>query len=222
MTTTHYPIAVLSAARTRGQIGMSFCPGRAPYSWLGSYHMRDLGHDVGTIARWSPRVVITVMHQDELLELQLEELPDRLRSANIDWHLLPFPSDGVRWAGFERYWVVFVPLLSAHLAAGARIFIHCRDGIHRSGFVAARLLIDLGCRPQDAINRVRAAMPGAIDVPEQERELLLLEGRSSGLPPDVSGQQELELDVQHRVQSAAIPLLKPSTVRPFGNARRNV
>lgn len=184
--------------------------------------MRDLGHDVGTIARWSPRVVITVMHQDELLELQLEELPDRLRSANIDWHLLPFPSDGVRWAGFERYWVVFVPLLSAHLAAGARIFIHCRDGIHRSGFVAARLLIDLGCRPQDAINRVRAAMPGAIDVPEQERELLLLEGRSSGLPPDVSGQQELELDVQHRVQSAAIPLLKPSTVRPFGNARRNV
>jgi hypothetical protein len=180
--------------------------------------MRDLGHDVGTIARWSPRVVITAMHQDELLELQLEELPNRLRSANIDWHLLPFPADGVPWAGFERHWVVLVPLLNAHLAAGARIFIHCRDGIHRSGFVAARLLIDLGCRPQDAINRVRAAMPGTIDLPEQERELLLLGGPRSGLPLDTCVQQELELDVgQHRIQSAVIPLFKPSTVRAFGN-----
>jgi hypothetical protein len=180
--------------------------------------MRDLGHDVGVIARWSPRVVITAMHPDELLELQLEDLRERFRLAAIEWHLLPFPSDGVPWPGFERYWVVLVPLLTAYLATGARIFIHCRDGVHRSGFVAARLLIDLGCRPQDAINRVRAAMPGSIDVPEQEFDLLLHKAQHSALPLSVSGQQELELDVGlHRVQSAVIPLLKPGMVRTLGD-----
>jgi len=213
-TTSHYPISVLKAARTRGQIGMGFCPGRAPYSWLGSFQPRDLGHDIGTIARWSPRVVLTAMQQSELVEQRLEEMPSRFRSANIDWQLLPFPSDGL-WAEFERYWAALTPMLCAHLAAGARIFVHCQDGIHRSGFVAARLLIDLGCRAQDAINRVRAAMPGSIDVPGQEDELLLY-SREGGQLPDLSlagsGQQELELDVgEHRLQAAVIPLLKPST-----------
>jgi hypothetical protein len=34
--------------------------------------------------------------------------------------------------------------------------------------VAALLLVELGCAPQDAINRVRAARPGALALPQQE------------------------------------------------------
>jgi hypothetical protein len=34
--------------------------------------------------------------------------------------------------------------------------------------VAALLLVELGCAPQDAINRVRAARPGSLDLPLQE------------------------------------------------------
>jgi hypothetical protein len=34
--------------------------------------------------------------------------------------------------------------------------------------VAALLLVELGCAPQDAINRVRAARPGALDLIQQE------------------------------------------------------
>jgi protein-tyrosine phosphatase len=38
--------------------------------------------------------------------------------------------------------------------------------------VAARLLVESGCPPQDAINRVRAARPGAIEHPGAERYVL--------------------------------------------------
>ena len=46
--------------------------------------------------------------------------------------------------------------------------LHCRDGRDRTGMVAARLLVELGCHPSDAINRVRGARPGAIATAEQE------------------------------------------------------
>ena len=217
-TSSHFPIAVLGAARTRGQIGMSFCPGRAPYSWLGHLRARDLLHDLGTIARWGTRIVITAMQQAELLQLQLDELTDRLRSADIDWHLLPFPPHGVPWPGFERDWSVLATHLSPQLVAGSKILIHCRDGIHRSGFVAARMLIELGCPPQDAINRVRAAQPGAIAVQEQERDLLLLSRQDAALPLNTNVQQELDLGaVQERIQSPSMPLLNTRVLGAIGN-----
>ena len=34
--------------------------------------------------------------------------------------------------------------------------------------ITARLLIEMGCKPVDAINRVRAARPGTLELPEVE------------------------------------------------------
>jgi protein-tyrosine phosphatase len=54
------------------------------------------------------------------------------------------------------------------LREGGRIVLHCRGGLGRTGLVAARLLIEFGMAPQEAIRRVRAARPGAIQTREQE------------------------------------------------------
>ena len=171
-TTSHFPIASLDAGRTRGRIGMSFCPGRALQSSLGRVYSRDLAHDLGTIARWETRVVVTLMEEVELFELGLHALPGQLRSLGITWHLVPLAEGSVPDRSFEWRWAAILPGLAAVLVQKGRVLIHCKDGLRRTGFVAARLLVELGCRPEDAINRVRAARPGAIGTVEQERYVL--------------------------------------------------
>jgi ADP-ribosyl-[dinitrogen reductase] hydrolase len=54
------------------------------------------------------------------------------------------------------------------LKRGGSIVAHCRGGRGRSGLVAARLLVELGWEPEDAIGAIRSANPKAIETPAQE------------------------------------------------------
>jgi hypothetical protein len=170
-TASYFPIASLDAGHTLGRIGMCFCPGRPPYSPLGSNCKRDLAKDLGTIARWGASLVVTLMEERELFELGLNDLPTQLRSLRMTWLLIPLPEGGIPGPSFESRWTTASSQLASVLEQRGRILIHCRDGLQRTGFVAARLLVHLGCRPEDAINRVRAAKPGAIASTEQELEI---------------------------------------------------
>jgi ADP-ribosyl-[dinitrogen reductase] hydrolase len=58
---------------------------------------------------------------------------------------------------------------SRSLCGGHDVLVHCRGGLGRAGTIAARLLVELGMEPAEAIARVRAVRPGAIETPEQER-----------------------------------------------------
>ncbi len=60
------------------------------------------------------------------------------------------------------------PELRRRLAEGARVLIHCRAGLGRTGTVAARLLVEHGLEPEAAILRVRQSRPGAIETAGQE------------------------------------------------------
>jgi ADP-ribosyl-[dinitrogen reductase] hydrolase len=170
-TASYFPIASLDAGHTLGRIGMCFCPGRPPYSPLGSNHKRDLAKDLGTIARWGASLVVTLMEERELFELGLNDLPAQLRSLGITWLLIPLPESGMPGPSFESHWTTASSQLASVLEQRGRIVIHCTDGLQRTGLIAARLLVHLGCRPEDAINRVRAAKPGAISSTEQELEI---------------------------------------------------
>jgi protein-tyrosine phosphatase len=46
--------------------------------------------------------------------------------------------------------------------------MHCRGGLGRAGMISARLLVESGVEPTAAMERVRAARPGAIETPRQE------------------------------------------------------
>ena len=51
--------------------------------------------------------------------------------------------------------------------------IQCRGGLGRAGTIAARLLVELGMRPDAAVRRVRDARgPGAVETPAQEAHVL--------------------------------------------------
>jgi ADP-ribosyl-[dinitrogen reductase] hydrolase len=112
------------------------------------------------------------MEEVELFELGLHALPGQLRSLGIAWHLVPLAEGGVPDPSFDWRWAAVSSELATVLRQKGRVLIHCKDGLRRTGFVAARLLVEQGCRPEDAINRVRAARPGAIDSIEQGRYVL--------------------------------------------------
>jgi ADP-ribosyl-[dinitrogen reductase] hydrolase len=84
------------------------------------------------------------------------------------WFHLPIPDVTAPGPSFEIAWVTAGPELQNILRRGDSIFVHCKGGLGRAGTVAARLLVEAGFDPEQAIADVRTARTGAIQVPEQE------------------------------------------------------
>ncbi|HSD62107.1 MAG TPA: ADP-ribosylglycohydrolase family protein, partial [Burkholderiales bacterium] len=157
-----------------GEVGMTLCPGKKePGRWE-----RDLEADLRAIRRWGGTALVTLIEPHEFGFLAVEALPEKARALGLEWHHLPIPDGGAPQAGFERRWLHSGAMLRARLRRGERVLVHCRGGLGRTGTVAAKLLVEAGRTPRDAINRVRAARPGAIETVEQERYVLGLASRS--------------------------------------------
>jgi atypical dual specificity phosphatase len=54
---------------------------------------------------------------------------------------------------------------------GRRVAVHCLMGQGRTGSILAAYLIRAGATPEDALARLRAVCPGAVENPAQERAL---------------------------------------------------
>ncbi len=74
----------------------------------------------------------------------------------LDWHIPDGEmSDGATVRAIAKY-------VCALVLSNKRVLVHCGAGINRSGLVTARVLMELGMRPQAAIEKVRAAKPDAL------------------------------------------------------------
>jgi len=61
-----------------------------------------------------------------------------------------------------------VDTITSELSSGRNVFIHCRQGIGRTGLIAACLLLKSGWTPQKAMEHLSAAR--ALPVPETEEQ----------------------------------------------------
>ena len=62
-----------------------------------------------------------------------------------------------------------------HRRPGGRAVVHCKGGLGRAGTIAARILIETGTAPAEAIRQVRGARgKDAIENARQERHVLAL------------------------------------------------
>ncbi len=161
-----------------GRIGITFCPGKCGPSGSGYVWQRDLAADLDVVATWKPDAIVTLIEVHEFAMLGVAGLGDQIEQRGIKWHHLPIVDVRPPDARFEAGWEICGPRLAETLCRGGRVLVHCRGGLGRAGTVAARLLIELGVPPQDAVAKVRAARPGAIETAEQLRYVLNL-GRSS-------------------------------------------
>ena len=160
-------IAAVRASAAHGRIGITFCPGKHdPCASTGAW-ARDLAEDLDVIAAWGARLVLTLVEPDELLALKVPRLGSMIEARGIAWRHLPIADFSIPCDVFEKQWHTHGLEIRSLLRGGADVLVHCRGGLGRAGMIAARLLVELGMAPDDAIREVRRVRRGAIETTSQ-------------------------------------------------------
>jgi ADP-ribosyl-[dinitrogen reductase] hydrolase len=162
-------IAAVAAGGGFGRVGITLCPGKCdPHAMSGEWE-RDLAVDLDAVRDWGATAVITLVEPKELTLLKVERLGEEVVRRNMLWFHLPIVDASIPDQRFEQEWENAGEQVRGLLRGGRDVLVHCRGGLGRAGMIAARLLVELGVDPAEAIARVRAVRPGAIETPEQER-----------------------------------------------------
>ena len=170
LTSTSNPlrIAEIMVGTAGGRIGITFAPGKQQPDGLTAAHRRDLDADLEIIAAWNAAAVVTLVEPHELDSLGIIALGAEVQRRHMQWHHWPIQDYGVPDENFEAAWPARSAMLRSLLACGGRVLIHCKGGLGRAGTISARLLVEGGMAPGDAIRAVRAVRPRAIETGPQE------------------------------------------------------
>ena len=177
LTSKNSPLRIdtIALPGNRGHIGMTFCPGKKDnQGYSGITWDRDLSTDLDSIENWGANAVVTLLEEFELKMLGISNLPSLLVSRGIEWHHLPIRDVDIPDNHFELKWRENGQRIKSILFGGGRVLLHCRGGIGRTGTIAAKLLVEFGFKPSDAIDLVRSTRPGTIETEAQEQYVLKL------------------------------------------------
>jgi ADP-ribosylglycohydrolase len=153
-----------------GQIGITFCPGKSHKNAISGTWDRDLDTDIDVVRAWGATIWVNLLTWEEMGQLGVSDLGMVVGAPRVGfrYYLLPIEDGGVPDADFERKWEAAGREIREDILRGGKVLIHCKGGLGRSGTIAARLLVELGAKPSEAIRRVREARPGAIENALQE------------------------------------------------------
>jgi len=140
-----------------GQIGIGPLPGCDA----------DLAGDLVQIMNFTPSLVISMTSTEEMTTVGAQGLPDHLARAGIAWVHFPVTDFGLPDNATNAGWQALSEQAHTVLAAGGKIFVHCRAGLGRSGMVTLRLMVEAGEAPDAALARLRAVRPGAVETGAQ-------------------------------------------------------
>lgn len=150
-----------------GIIGLTSCPGRKLVFQRREIRDHDLAADLAFIQTWGAEILLSLIEPQEYAAYGVERMRELIPEGLL--HLrLPIPDGSTPDASWEKSWESAGPKIRAILRRGGRVCVHCIGGLGRTGLVAARLLVELGVQPQEAIRMVRKTRPGAIETAAQE------------------------------------------------------
>ena len=178
-TSLTHPLEIDPMPCGAGVLGLTLCPGKQGPSNFGDPWERDLGLDMRAIVDWGATTLVSPMEAHEFPMLNVAGLGDAAEEAGLEWHHLPIRDVDVPDERFERLWTYSGHALRGKLRAGETIVVHCRGGLGRTGMIAARLAIEFGVAPEQALRRVREARPGTVETTAQET--YVLRQRATGL-----------------------------------------
>ena len=123
------------------------------------------------IAHWHHSgvdTVLSLLSPDEEHTLGLGKEADAVRAQGMDFISLPIPDRQV--PGSETELAAALERVSAKLSAGKNVVVHCRQGVGRSGLVAACLLVRKGLDPSAAVEIISAARGVAVPETSEQRQ----------------------------------------------------
>ena len=175
-------IAAVTPGNGHGRIGITLCPGKTDPAAISGATARDLDTDLDAIRRWGATAVVSLITDEEIDHLSVRDLPQAVRDRHMEWWHAPIPDGTPPGADFEEAWTAAGEAVRDRLRLGFDVLVHCKGGLGRAGTVAARLLVELGERPDQAIRRVREARPGAIENEDQEAHVAQCSARTPWVP----------------------------------------
>ncbi|MBE1292296.1 MAG: protein phosphatase [Rhodobacteraceae bacterium] len=127
----------------------------------------DLARAVETIVAWGATLVLTLTEGHELEAAGAQNLNQELADHKIDWRHWPIADFQVPPDQEADRWAGLCDDVALQVAAGARVLIHCKGGCGRSGMVLLRVLLDAGVASGEALARLRAVRPCAVETDAQ-------------------------------------------------------
>jgi hypothetical protein len=126
-----------------------------------------LEDDISGWQRAGVDVVVSLLTPQENKDLQLSQESDLVQTHGLRFVSLPVEDRGIppSWEDASRA----IGKIGEALRQGRSVAIHCRQGIGRSGMIAAALLIREGSTPGDALTQISGAR--GLSVPETEGQL---------------------------------------------------
>ena len=149
MTHPYYFVSLPSG----GQFIFTPCPGTKGEALFPSLERLKKAGAVG---------VITMLSDEELKLLEVEEFSQVCHSLGLKWYQLPVEDDCEPEEPFEQAFVAQKSTLAAHLTAGETMVIHCRGGTGRTGLMAAILLLEQGHAWSTVKSAIQSVRPGAL------------------------------------------------------------
>ena len=173
-TSNTHPLRInyVALPQYQGRIGMTFCPGKKGKGLYGGIWNRNLQADLQTLIEQGYRVLVSLMEQHEFDRLGVSHFAEVITHLPIRWMHLPIVDMQIPSPFFEQQFNQHKAFLIDQIQSGNHIVFHCRGGLGRTGMIAARLLIEQGVSPADAVYQVRQSRPNAIETYAQEEYLL--------------------------------------------------
>ena len=142
---------------------------RIPGPWRGRLAIASrprggdwLDDEAGAWRQAAIDVVVSLLENDEASQLDLVGERQATEHNSISFISFPIPDRGVP-ASFGDA-ASLMTRIADQLDAGKNVAVHCRQGVGRSGMIAAGVLVTSGASPEEAMQAVSSAR-GA-EVPE--------------------------------------------------------
>ncbi len=173
-TSLTHPLRVdyIKLPQWRGRLGMTFCPGKCSDGLYGAPWQRDLVVDIEALEAEPVHTLITLMEEHEFALLKVPEFAAAMGNSRLEWWHLPVKDMNTPGKAFEELWAQYGEKLQALLQDGQAVVLHCRGGIGRTGMLAARILVEAGVTPAEAVATVRRVRAHTIETYAQEYYVL--------------------------------------------------
>jgi protein-tyrosine phosphatase len=105
-----------------------------------------------------------------VIDVRSEDADDEAALAAEGLHLLHLPVDDFRPPTQEQF-VAATEWALAEMAAGRKVYVHCRSGIGRSPSIVSAILMTIGYPLSDAVRMVRKQRPWMTLTDSQQQAL---------------------------------------------------